>query len=61
MQKLDLNTQGSLTTLKNRLMCDFEKEVAAYKSKLFQQNSVNIFGTPNFTSVFARFDIRNRK
>ena len=61
MQKLDLNTQGSLTTLKDRLMCDFEKEVAAYKSKLSQQNSVNIFGTPNFTSVFARFDIRNRK
>ena len=61
MQKLDLNTQGSLTALKDRLMFDFEKEVAEYKSKLFQQDSVNIFGTPNFTSVFARFDICNRK
>ena len=46
-RELDLNTQGFLTTLKDRLMCHFEKKFAEYKTKVFQGDSVNIFGKTN--------------
>ena len=32
-------------------MCRFEKKVAEYKAKVFQRDSVNIFGKPNFMST----------
>ena len=44
-KKLDFNTQGSLTTLKDRLTCHFEKKVAECEIKVFQRDTVNIFGT----------------
>ena len=50
-KELDLNTQGSLTTLKDWLMCHFEKKVAEYETKVLQRDTVNIFGNPKFTSI----------
>ena len=50
-KELDLNTKGSLTTLKDRLMCHFEKKVAEYEAKAFQRDTVNIFRNLKFTSI----------
>ena len=62
-KELDLNTQGSLTTLKDQLMCHFEKIAAEYETKVFQRDTVNIFGNPKFTSIclVERFNICNNK
>ena len=32
-------------------MCHFEKKIAEYKTRVFQRDSANIFGRPNFTSI----------
>ena len=44
-------SQGSLTTLKDRLMYQFEKKVAEYETKVFQRDTVNIFGKLKFMSI----------
>ena len=36
-KELDLNTKGSLTTLKDRLISHFEKKVAEYETKFFNE------------------------
>ena len=61
-KELDLNTQGSLATLKDWLICHFEKTFAEYETKVFQRDSVNIFGnTKSNMSCRQRFDICNNK
>ena len=49
----EVNTQGSLATLKSSLICHFEKKtiVTGYETKVFQLDTVNIFGSPKFTSI----------
>ena len=41
-KELDLKTKRSLTTLKDRLMCHFEKKVSEYEAKAFQGDTVKI-------------------